>query len=105
MKKKLSILVCLGLIIIGSVLYVSIKKKDIEQKMWHYLAQENYSEEDIHSLKIRHSFMNIILSYNEWTVEVVYKDELTSQYIYTIKNDEIVESGVSGTTNKEDLKH
>lgn len=47
----------------------------------------------------------IVLSYNEWTIEVVYEDEPTSVYKYTLRDGSIVESGVSGTTDKEDLKH
>lgn len=73
--------------------------------MWDYLEQENYSETDIQSLEVKHSFMNILLSYNEWTIEVVYEDEPTSVYKYTLRDGSIVESGVSGTTDKEDLKH
>ena len=49
--------------------------------------------------------MNILLSYNEWTIDVVFEDEPTTIYKYTLKDGIIVESGVSGTTDKEDLKH
>ena len=49
--------------------------------------------------------MNVLLSYDEWTVDVVFEDEQTSIYIYTIKDGAIIQSGVFGTTNKEDLKH
>ena len=40
-----------------------------------------------------------------WTVDVVFEDEPTSVYKYTVKEGSIVQSGVSGTTDKEDLKH
>lgn len=107
MKKKIVIglSILLVMIILGGFLYVGIGKTTIENKMWDYLTQENYSETDIQSIEAKHSFANILLSYNEWTIDVVYVDEPTSIYKYTLKNGNIVESGVSGTTDKEGLKH
>ena len=108
MKKKKICIACsilLVAIILCSILYVGIGSNHVENKMWEYLEEENYSETDIYSIKVKHSFTNIVLSYNEWIIEVVYEDELTSTYKYTIKDGKIVESGVSGTTSKEDLKH
>ncbi len=43
--------------------------------------------------------------YNEWNIKVIFTDEPTSIYSYHIKDGSIVEGGVSGTTNKEDLNH
>ena len=61
-------------------------------------------EADIQSIKVKHSFANIILSYDEWLIEVVYEDGPTSVYHYTLRDGVIDESGVSETTAKEDLK-
>ena len=107
MKKKLMTGICifLAVIILGSFLYVGIGKNTIKNKMRDYLKQNNYSETDIQSIEVKHSFVNILLSYNEWTIDVVYEDEPTSVYSYTLKDGTIVESGVSGTTDKENLKH
>ena len=107
MKKKVITGCCilLVLIILGRFLYVGIGRSNLESKMWDYLKQENYTESDIQSIEVKHSFANILLSYNEWTIEVVYEDEPTSVYKYTLRDGSIVESGVSGTTDKEDLKH
>lgn len=107
MKKSLKVLcfLCLLLVIftIGSLLYVGIGQNRVEHKMWGYLSQENYSETDIHSIKVKHSFFSKFLSYNEWTIEVVYEDEPTSFYYYTLSDGEIVTTGMSGATN--DFKH
>ena len=73
--------------------------------MWEYLEEKGYMHTEIQSIDVNHSFLNIILSYNEWSIAVVYTDEPTSIYYYHIKNGSIVEDGVSGTTDKEDLKH
>ncbi len=107
MKKKVITGCCilLVLIILGGFLYVGIGRSNLESKMWDYLKQENYTEADIQSIEVKHSFANILLSYNEWIIEVVYEDEPTSVYKYTLRDGSIVESGVSGTTEKEDLKH
>ena len=107
MKKKLMTGICifLAVIILGSFLYVGIGKNTIENKMRDYLKQNNYSETDIQSIEVKHSFVNILLSYNEWTIDLIYEDEPTSVYSYTLKDGTIVESGVSGTTDKENLKH
>ena len=107
MKKKLMTGICifLAVIVLGSFLYVGIGKNAIENKMRDYLKQNNYSGTDIQSIEVKHSFVNILLSYNEWTIDVVYEDEPTSVYSYTLKDGTIVESGVSGTTDKENLKH
>lgn len=107
MKKKIMVVFCAFLLVaaIGAYLYVDIGGKIVEKKMWDYLIQANYSEIEIKSIEVKHSFLNVFLSYKEWSVEVVYDDEPTSIYIYTIKDGKIVESGVSGATKKEDLKH
>ena len=49
--------------------------------------------------------MNVLLSYNEWVISVVFEVEQESVYKYTLKDGEIVQSGVSGTTDVKDLKH
>ncbi len=107
MKKKVIIGICIFLVVLisGVFSYVGIGKNIIENKMWDYLKQENYIETDIQSIEVKHSFANILLSYNEWIINVVYEDEPTSVYNYTLKDGNIVVSGVSGTTDKEDLKH
>ena len=107
MRKKIIMDICLvgAIVILSGFLYVGTRKSTIENKMRDYLKQENYNETDIQSIEVKHSFVNILLSYDEWIVDVVYKDEPTSVYNYTLKDGNIVERGVSGTTDKEDLKH
>lgn len=107
MKKK-AIIACsalLALVILSGALYVGIGRNSMESKIWSYLKQENYSEADIKSMEVKHSFANIILSYNEWSIDIVYEDEPTSVYIYFLRDGDIELGSVSGTTDKEDLKH
>lgn len=107
MKKKTLIIigVIIMAVLLGAFLYVGIGRSSIENKMWDYLKDNDYEETEIASIEVKHSFVNILLSYNEWTIDVVFEDEPTTIYKYTLKDGIIVESGVSGTTDKEDLKH
>lgn len=97
------IIACALLITMGG--YVIIGSSNVEKKAWDYLESKGYQEEKIQSLEVTHSFLNVILSYDEWKIKVVYADEPTSTYSYRIVDGKIVEGGVSGTIDKEDLKH
>lgn len=108
MKKKKVFIVCGALftaIVLSACFYVGIGSNNVENKMWNYLKENNYDESDIKSVDVKHSFMNILLSYNEWAVDVVFEDDPDSVYKYTLKDGRIGESGVSGASNKEDLNH
>lgn len=105
-RKRIIIASCIiALFIISCYCYVSIGTKNAEKLMLEYLNETGYMKSEIKSIDVNHSFLNIFLSYNEWSIGVVYFDEPTSTYYYHIKNDNIVEGGVSGTTDKESLKH
>lgn len=97
------LIACVLLMTMGG--YVIIGSNNVETKAWDYLENKGYQEDEIQSLEVTHSFLNIILSYDEWKIKVVYADEPTSTYSYRIVDDEIIEGGVSGTTDKEALKH
>ena len=97
------LIVCTLLVIM--VGYVIIGSINIKKKTWEYLESKGYQVKEIQSLEVNHSFLNILLSYDEWKIKVIYTDEPASTYSYRYVDGEIVEGGVSGTTNKEDLKH
>lgn len=73
--------------------------------IWEYLECGRYTAEQIKNIDVNHSFLNIILSYNEWIIKVQYVDEPNAIYSHTIKDGKIVETGVSDDVDKEDLKH
>jgi hypothetical protein len=89
----------------AGAVYTLLGSGRVERKTWEYLADEGYAQQDIQSVKVRHSFLNILLRYHEWTAEVVYADEPTSLYYYYPKDGGMAAGGVSGTTEKENLKH
>ena len=108
MKKKTVFIVCASLFvatILCVCLYVRIRSNNIKNEVWDYLKANNYAETEIKSVDVKHSSINALLSYNEWVVDVVFEDEPISVYKYTVKKGSIVQSGVSGTTDKKDLKH
>lgn len=104
-RKRLILGGILTTIILTCVIYVFAGTNKAQKLMWEYLDEKGYTQTEIQSIDVNHSFLNIILSYDEWKISVIYADEPTSIYYYGIKNDSIVEGGVSGTTDKEDLKH
>ena len=106
MKKKAFICCSAVAAVIACVLlYVFIGTKHIEDKTWDYLAASSYSESDIQDVSVKHSFAGLALSYDEWIIAVVYTDEPESTYTYTLRDGEIVQTGVSSKLDKDELKH
>ena len=93
------------IIALSSFIYVFTGKKKAEKLTWEYLERKGYTQQEVQRIDVTHSFLNIILSYNEWNIAIIYTNEPTSTYHYTIKDGNLVEGGISGTTDKEDLKH
>lgn len=105
-RKGVLIAVCiLTVIVLAGFVYIFIGTRNTEKLMWAHLEDKGYTTEEIRSIEVNHSFLNITLSYNEWTIQVQYADEPDVTYIYTVKNRQIKASGVSGGVDKEDLKH
>lgn len=105
-RKGIIILVCIvAVIAVSCTIYVFAGTKKAENLMSEYLDVKGYTQTEIQSIDINHSFINMVLSYNEWNITVIYTDEPTSIYSYNMKDGNIIEGGVSGTTDKEDLKH
>jgi len=107
MKKKIITIVVSILVIIAIACYIYVLSgtKKAETLMWEYLETKGYAIEEIDNIHVRHSFLNIILSYNEWIIKVQYADEPNAIYSYAIKDGQIRENGISGNVNKEELKH
>lgn len=95
----------LAVIVLTCFIYVFAGTKNAEKRMWSYLKDKGYTTEEIQSIDVNHSFINVILSYNEWSIHIRYVDEPDAVYSYTVKNGQIKEAGVSGSVDKEDLKH
>ncbi len=105
-KKTILVIICIVMtIFITSIIYVTVGANKAKRLINNYLDEKGYSQDEIQSIDVKHSFLNVILSYQEWSIAVVYSDEPTSIYYYHMNGDKISEGGVSGITNKEELKH
>lgn len=99
MKKKniISFLVVFIFIGIAIISYQVIAGNDIRNKTYDYLETKGYTNDDISNIKIKHSFINKILSYNEWRIFVEFKSEPNIIFAFTYRNKEIIKVGVSST--------
>ena len=70
-RKGIIILVCvITVIVISCSIYVFAGTKKAKKLIWEYLDGKGYTQTEIQSIDINHSFLNIILSYNEWNITV-----------------------------------
>lgn len=104
MKKKILIIILL-VIILGTFSYVFFGKINIHNKMEAYLEHRGYKKSEIKSIEIKHSFMNVVLSYDEWDIWVRYNDEPNSIYFYIYKKGIISPTGISGVPDGKIYKH
>ncbi|WP_218015356.1 hypothetical protein [Peptoniphilus sp. oral taxon 386] len=72
-----------------SEIYVVIGKIKAKNLMWDYLYENNYTQEQIETINVKHSFINRILSYPEWRIKVIYKNNYF--HVYRMKNGKIYE--------------
>lgn len=95
MKRKI-FLVTIILLISITTLYVNIGKQLLHSKTAMHLSSIGITDDQIKSINVYHSFFSVILSYDEWVIRVVYKDEPKATYFYSYKNSKVIPRGVSG---------
>jgi len=103
MKKTLIII--LLFIIVGNFTYIYTNKIKINHKMETYLKDKGDKDSEVKSTEVSHSFINVFLSYNEWTVSVMYNDEPNAIYYYNYSKGSISPGGISGRTKNNVYKH
>ena len=59
------------------------------------LENRGYTSQDVSEIKINHSYLNKILSYNEWRISVEFEKEPDILFWFTYRDDKIVFQGVS----------
>jgi len=104
MKKKVIIFIII-IVILLMFSYKIIFGNIIKNKTYDYLESKGYMQEDISNIEIKHSFLNKLLSYNEWRIFVEFKSEPNIIFAFTYRNKEIIKQGVSGTPmpNKDEI--
>ena len=96
-KKKAFIIgvVVLVVIIFALSMNIFVMQKLIKTYTYTELEYRGYTTQDISEIKIKHSYLNRILSYNEWIISVEFKKEPDVLFRFTYRNDKIIFEGVS----------
>ena len=96
-KKKAFIIgvVVLVVIVFALNLNVFVVKKFIKTYTYAELENRGYTAQDVSEIIIKHSYLNRILSYNEWIISVEFEKEPDILFQFTYRNDKIIFEGVS----------
>lgn len=99
-KSKLKILFLVIVIIIVALIgYVKISTNIIYNKVQkHLIETRGYKKEEINNISVKHSFLSKMLSYEEWTIDVTFKDEPEPQYGYSYRDGKIEQSSANSKT-------
>ncbi len=96
-KKKALIIGLVVLLIIVFVfsLNVFVMQKFIKTNTYTELEYRGYATQDVSEVKIKHSYLNRILSYDEWIISVEFKKEPGVLFQFTYRDDKIIFQGVT----------
>ena len=97
-KKKRALIISMGVfvvIVLVLSLNVFIMQKFIKTYTYAELEYKGYTAQDVSEIKIKHSYLNRILSYNEWIISVEFKKEPDILFQFTYRDDKIIFEGVS----------
>ena len=96
-KKKAYMIsaVVLTAIVFALSLNVFVMKKFIRTYTYTELEYRGYTPQDVREIKIEHSYLNRILSYNEWIISVEFEKEPDILFQFTYRDDKIIFEGVS----------
>ena len=100
-------------IIIGCAIFYVVSGSNVrERHTLEYLQARGYSETEISSIQVKHSFLNRVLGYNAWAIFVEFEDEPGIRYEYSFDNKliTITQTGFTGGSGDKDelianLKH
>ena len=95
MNKKKIIIAVLLLIIVALCLNVFVQQKFIKTYTFTELEYRGYTAQDVREIVIKHSYLNRILSYNEWRISVEFVKEPAILFWFTYRDDKIIFQGVS----------
>ena len=105
MKIKKIFAAALIMIAVALYLNVFVQQKFIKTYTYTELEYRGYTAQDIGEIKIKHSYLNRILSYNEWRISVEFVGEPDVLFWFTYRDDKIIFQGVSSEPmlDKEDV--
>lgn len=98
MKRKkvfIGTIMVLLVLIVVLCLNVLVQQKFIKTYTYTELEYRGYTAQDVREIKIKHSYLNRILSYNEWRISVEFEKEPDVLFWFTYRDNKIVFQGVS----------
>lgn len=98
MKKKtfLGILSGLLVIVIVSTIYIVSGSQSRKNHVIEYLQGKGYSASEIQDVRVSYSFLNAVLGYQKWQINVVFEDEPSVVYQYSYRDGQILQRGFTG---------
>ena len=90
-----TIIIVLLVAIVGLFLNVFIQQRFIKTYTYTELENRGYTAQDVSEIKINHSYLNKILSYNEWRISVEFEKESDILFWFTYRDDKVIFQGVS----------
>lgn len=105
-KKALIIIAAVIVVIVFALsLNVFVMQKFIKTYTYTELEYRGYTAQDVREIKITHSYLNRILSYNEWIISVEFKKEPDILFGFIYRDDKIIFEGVRSEPmlDKEDV--
>ena len=94
-KVFIATIMVLILLIVVSCLNVFVQQKFIRKYTYTELEYRGYTAQDVREIKIRHSYLNRILSYNEWRISVEFEKKPDIFFWFTYRDNKIIFQGVS----------
>ena len=96
-REKISIRSVIVLIVVAVLLCLNVflQQKFIKTYTYTELENRGYTAQDVHEIQIKYSYLNRILSYNEWRISVEFEKEPEILFWFTYRDNKIVFQGVS----------
>lgn len=84
-------------IVVTALLFLNVfvQKKFIKTYTYTELEHRGYTAQDISEIKIKHSYLNRILGYNEWRISAEFAEKPDILFWFTYRDKKIVFQGVS----------
>lgn len=96
-RKKVLIATIIALVVftVALCLNVFVQQKFIKTYTYTELEYRGYTAQDVDEIKINHSYLNRLLSYNEWRISVEFVKEPDVLFWFTYRDNKIIFQGVS----------
>ena len=96
-RKKVLTATIIALIVFAVVLCLNVfvQQKFIKTYTYTELEYRGYTTQDVNEIKINHSYLNRLLSYNEWRISVEFVKVPDVLFWFTYRDDKIIFQGVS----------